>query len=285
MVISIASGKGGTGKTTIAASLAYSLQNSLYLDCDVEEPNGHLLLHPDFHLEERAIKTLPEIDSSKCTVCGKCAEVCEFNALINLQSEIMLIEEMCHSCGACEYFCPEKAINEVPKQIGVVRTGYNVDGVLCIDGVLNVGEISAVPLIKIVKRKTRAEMINIIDSPPGTSCSMVETVRESDYCILVTESSPFGLSDLELAVKVVQTLGVPFGVIINKYDVAYTDMVTYLKNSNIDLLMKIPFSREVAQTYSEGVLPVSKDTIMKENFIKLFQNVSNTTERNNRDGR
>lgn len=285
MIITVASGKGGTGKTTVAASLAHSLADSVYLDCDVEEPNGHLLLHPDYYSKESAFKVLPEIDASKCTVCGKCAELCEFNALINLQTEIMIIEEMCHSCGVCEYFCPEKAIKEIPKEIGKIRIGYNTENILCIDGVLRVGEISAVPLIKAVKERTKPGMVNIIDSPPGTSCSMVETVRESDYCLLVTESSPFGLSDLKLAVEVVQTLGTPFGVIINKYDVTYTEMVIYLKNNNIDLLMKIPFSKEVAQTYSEGVLPVSKDPLLKEEFIKLFQNVSNKIERNNRNGR
>ena len=172
MVISIASGKGGTGKTIISANLVSVIPESVYIDCDVEEPNGHLLLNPRFTAETKTVKLLPRIDYEKCSFCGKCVEVCEFNALINLKFEIVLFEEMCHGCGACEYFCPENAIEEITKEMGVIRTGIAEDNILFADGVLNIGEVSAVPLIKDLKKNVKKDRINILDSPPGTSCSM-----------------------------------------------------------------------------------------------------------------
>lgn len=275
MIISIASGKGGTGKTTIAASLASVIPDSVYIDCDVEEPNGHLLLNPEFILEESALKSLPEIDHEKCNRCNKCVEVCEFNALINLKFEIVLFEEMCHGCGACIYFCPDKIITEQFKKTGVVRTGITADKIIFADGVLNIGEVMAPPLIKKVKEKIISGKTNIIDSPPGTSCSMVEAVRESDFCILVTESTPFGLNDLKLAINVLNTIGIPFGVVINKYDPAFEMTEVYLAERGIDLLMKIPFDRRYAEAYSEGILPLTKYPELKSEFSDMYSQIKN----------
>ncbi|MFA7287715.1 MAG: ATP-binding protein [Melioribacteraceae bacterium] len=279
--ISIASGKGGTGKTTIAASLASIIPNSVYIDCDVEEPNGHLLLKPKIDTEEFVSKLLPKIDPFKCTVCGKCVEVCEFNALINLKFEITLIDEMCHGCGACTYFCPEKAITEIEKPIGVIRRGKTENGILFIDGLLNIGEVAAAPLIKAVKKKinernapgfesTENFKTYIIDSPPGTSCSMVEAVNDSDYCVLVTESTPFGLNDLKLAMEVLKTIGVPFGVVINKYDASYQEMENYIEETKTDLLLKIPFNKKYAVSYSKGILPLILYPELRNDFWGLF---------------
>lgn len=278
MIISVASGKGGTGKTTVAASLASVSPGSVYIDCDVEEPNGHLMLKPEFTSEKPVYKLLPQIDYNKCNFCGKCVDVCEFNALINLKFEIVVLKEMCHSCGACSYFCPEKAITEIEKEIGTIRKGVFNNNSYFVDGILNIGEVSAVPLIKIVKEKPDNEKLTIIDSPPGTSCSMVETVKDSDYCILVTESSPFGLSDLNLAIQVLKEINIPFGVIINKYDKYFTSTEEYLDREKIKLLMKIPFEREIAENYSKGILPVNDRRELKESFISLLKKVESEVE-------
>lgn len=277
MVISVASGKGGTGKTTVAASLATVIPGSVYIDCDVEEPNGHLLLSPAIIEEFPVSKMLPQFNYGKCDFCGRCVEVCEFNGLINLKSEILLFEEMCHSCGACEYFCPQKAITETPKEIGILREGVAKNEVLFFDGLLNIGEISAVPLIKEVKEHIDKKKVNVIDSPPGTSCSMIETVKDSDYCILVTESTPFGLNDLKLAVNVLQTIKVPLGVVINKYDNSFNDLEDYLVKNKIDLLLKIPFERKIAEAYSGGVLPVEAFKEIRQQFEKLFETINTKT--------
>lgn len=278
MIISVASGKGGTGKTTVAAGLASIIKDSVYLDCDVEEPNGHLLLNPEIVSVESSVKLLPEIDYNICTFCGTCVDVCEFNALVNLKFEIVLFEEMCHSCGACGFFCPSHAISERKKEIGIVRTGKYSDGNIYTGGILNIGEVTAVPLISEVKKKIDPAKTNIIDSPPGTSCSMVDAVKNSDYCILVTESSPFGLSDLKLAVEVLRTLGIPFGVVINKYNSAFTETEKYLKESNIDLLLKIIFDRKYAEAYSTGCLPSERFPELKKDFISLYKRIVEISE-------
>lgn len=273
MIISIASGKGGTGKTTVAASLASVIPDSVFIDCDVEEPNGHLLLNPDFLSEESVDKFLPLIDQDKCTFCGKCVEVCEFNALVNLKFEIVLFDEMCHSCGACKYFCPTRAITERVKEIGVVRKGIAKTNSLFADGILNIGEVAAAPLIKEVKKGIVPLKTNILDSPPGTSCSMVETVKDSDFCILVTESTPFGLNDLKLAIEVLKTLNVPFGVVINKYDPSFEEMEYYLNAEKTEILLKILFDRKYAVSYSNGNLPMDDYPELQKDFIALYEKI------------
>lgn len=274
MIISIASGKGGTGKTTVAASLASVIRESVYIDCDVEEPNGHLLLKPKIVSEESAEKLLPQIDHAKCTFCGKCVEVCEFNALINLKFEIVLFEEMCHGCGACKYFCPSKIITERTKEIGKVRVGVTKEKILFADGILNIGESAAAPLIKQVKKKIVEGRTNIIDSPPGTSCSMVETVKDSDFCILVTESTPFGLNDLKLAVNVLRILKIPYGVVINKYEELFAELENYLNGEQINILMKIPFDMQIAKDYSNGKIPALYSKSLKEEFKGVIKKIS-----------
>ena len=277
MIISIASGKGGTGKTTVASCLTSVISGSVYIDCDVEEPNGHIMLHPKFHEETPSVKLLPIIDYSKCSFCGKCSQVCEFNALINLGSELFLIEELCHACGACTYFCPEKAITEKETTIGFVRGGISeLNNNEFYDGILNVGQASAAPLIKDVKKRIQKDKVNIIDCPPGTSCSMVEGVRNSDYCILVTESTPFGLHDLALAVEVLRILNIPFGVVINKYDESFKKLEVYLNTEKINLLMKIPYDKKIAKDYSNGKIPSLSSNTIKEKFISIIKQISAT---------
>ncbi len=278
MIIAIASGKGGTGKTTVAASLIKSIRHGTFIDCDVEEPNGHLMLNPINVDSQIVMKEIPSIDYQKCTFCGKCVEVCEFNALINIGSEILVFDEMCHSCGACKYFCPENAIGEIEKPIGMIHKGKVSESINFVDGFLNIGEASAVPVINKVKKFINEKDLNIIDSPPGTSCSMVETVRGSDYCILVTESSPFGLNDLKLAVDVLSKINVPFGVVINKFDPEFKPMLDFLDTNKIDLLMKIPFDQKIAEGYSIGNLPIEIYPNLKLEMQDLLNNISEKLE-------
>lgn len=274
MNISIASGKGGTGKTTVAVNLALSVQPSVYIDCDVEEPNGHILLKPKITSTKFITKRLPGIDLNKCNFCGKCSEVCEYNAIIALKSDVIVFEEMCHGCGVCSYFCPTKAIEEVEKNIGEIRKGFaKTELTKFIEGELNIGEMSASPLIKQVRKEAFENAINFIDAPPGTSCSMVAAVKDTDYCILVTESTPFGLNDLKLAVNVIHSLGVLFGVVINKYDDNFPALEEYCNSENIPILLKIPFDRKIAELYSRGIPPVCALPELKEKFRTLFDKI------------
>jgi MinD superfamily P-loop ATPase len=282
MKIAIASGKGGTGKTTVAVNLALALPNSVYIDCDVEEPNGHLMLNPAIVAEYKAVKKIPKVNLDICGFCGKCSKVCEFNAITVLKSDVIIFEEMCHGCGACAFFCPREAITEIDKETGIVRTGYVPDELLnFIDAKLNIGEMAAAPLIKEVKKRTYPNRINIIDAPPGTSCSMIETVKDSDYCILVTEPTPFGLNDLKLAVNAISALNVPHGVIINKYDGAYKEIEKYCGANDIPIILKIPFDKKLAELYSAGMPAVKHSAEYREMFKSVCKNIQANLEAKN----
>jgi MinD superfamily P-loop ATPase len=275
LIISIASGKGGTGKTTVACGLASVVPNSAYIDCDVEEPNGYLLLKPVIKKEETVYKLIPKINYDRCDFCNKCSEVCEFNALLNLKTEIYLFDELCHSCGACAYFCPQQAITEVKKETGKLRTGETDNNVLFFDSFLRIGEASAASLIKQVKNSYKGDRTVIIDSPPGTSCSMFEAVKNSDYCVLVTESTPFGLNDLKLAINVLRQLNLPFGIVINKYDEHFFQLDDYIFDNKLTLLLKIPFRMEIAESYSRGELPAETIEDYRLMMLHLFEQVKN----------
>jgi MinD superfamily P-loop ATPase len=283
MIISIASGKGGTGKTTIAVNLALSLPKGTVqlIDCDVEEPNSHLFLTPSIHRVTSVGIPVPRINESKCTYCGKCAQVCEYHAIAVLLKNVLVFDELCHGCGACSYLCPEKGIFEVEREIGIVQEG-NANGINFINGVLNIGEPMASPLIRRVKQKVQKERIVILDAPPGTACPVIESVKGSDFCLLVTEPTPFGLNDLELAVGMLEKLGIPKGVVVNKADIGDRGVWDYCTMKNIPILMEIPMDRKIAESYSKGIPMVVENPSYIPQFLNLIEKVESLHESNRR---
>lgn len=272
MIVSVASGKGGTGKTTIANSLALSLGKVQFLDCDVEEPNAHIFLKP--HINERISVGIPvpEVDESKCSFCGKCADICVFNAIVVIKKKVLFFPELCHGCGGCAYICPEKAIKEVERAIGVIEKG-NSGTIAFTHGILNVGEPMAPPLIRQVKKRINSSTHAIIDASPGTSCPVVEAVKGSDFCLLVTEPTPFGLNDLKLAVGMLRKLTIPFGVIINCADIGDEEVEKYCKSEDISILMTIPWDRRIAEAYSRGIPLIEALPEYQHSFSQLYETI------------
>jgi MinD superfamily P-loop ATPase len=275
MIISIASGKGGTGKTLVATSLAVSLKNECkvqLLDCDVEEPNDHVLLKPILTRSEAVCIPVPKIDEAKCTYCGKCAEICAYHALAVFPKNVLVFSQLCHGCGACSYLCPEKAITEEMREIGVVESGH-ADGIAFAHGKLTVGEAMATPVIRKVKEQTNREDVVIADVPPGTSCPVVESVKGSDFCILVTEPTPFGLHDLALVVETVRELNIPCGIVLNRAGIGDSGVEEFCHKENLPILLTIPLDMEIARNYSRGITMVKGMPQWKESFINIFEQV------------
>ena len=272
MIISVASGKGGTGKTTVATNLALSLGEAQFFDCDVEEPNANIFIKAEIKDSKKVTVTIPEIDKTKCNYCGKCSEFCAYNALAVVKSNVLVFPELCHSCGGCELICPKNAINWCERVIGKVEHGH-ANGIDFYHGLLNVGEMQAIPVIKALKKKVDKKRTVIIDVPPGTSCPVIESIGGSDYCILVTEPTPFGLHDLKLAIEVVRHLNIPFGVIINRDGIGDKKVEVYCQNENIPIILKIPERRKIAHLYSKGIALVSESYEWHEMFGQVFNQI------------
>jgi MinD superfamily P-loop ATPase len=280
MIIAVASGKGGTGKTLVSTSLAFSLKDGQpvqLLDCDVEEPNDHIFLKPVITQKEAVCIPVPKVDEARCTHCGLCAEICAYNALAVLPDRVMVFPELCHGCGACSYLCPEKAITEEGRETGVVEWG-DAGGIDFVQGRINVGEAMAPPAIRQVRERANADGVVIIDVPPGTSCPVVEAVKDSDFCLLVTEPTPFGFNDLVLAVETVRELGIPLGVVLNRAGGEYNKVEEYCLKENIPILLTIPLDTEIARLYSKGVTLAEGMPEMREVFIGLWDEIRQILE-------
>ncbi|MBA2851529.1 MinD superfamily P-loop ATPase [Methanococcus maripaludis] len=281
MNISILSGKGGTGKTTISTNLSILLsenhENVSYFDFDVEEPNGFIFLKPEIEIENKVFKKVPKIDKELCTNCSECSKLCKFNAISITPNNSTVFEKLCHDCGLCYIACPVQAISEILREIGKIESGKSKDisNLNAFRGVLNIGEPSGVPVISALKKFLDVDSINILDAPPGSSCSVINTVEDSDYSILVTEPTKFGLHDLKIAVEVLRYLNIPFGVLINKSDEFDFIIENYCENEKIDILGKIPFSRNIANKYSKGNILINSNVEFTENL----QNIASELEK------
>ena len=279
MIISVASGKGGTGKTTVATNLARSIGSDVQLlDCDVEEPNAHLFINPSIELTQTIFTPVPEVDEKKCTYCGKCAEICRFKAITVLNKNVLVFAELCHSCGGCWEVCPEGAITQSGRELGVIQKGRR-NGIEFAHGKLRVGEAMSPPLIKKVRAHQDPEKLTIIDAPPGTSCPVIASMKDSDFVLLVTEPTPFGLHDLKLAVGAVQILNIPCGLIVNRSDLGDDKVVDYAHQKGLPVLMEMPFDRRIAEAYSRGEMLVDVMPEWKDRFLQLYHEIISIASR------
>jgi MinD superfamily P-loop ATPase len=273
MIITVASGKGGTGKTTIATNLAVSLGADVQLlDCDVEAPNAHLFIKPDIRQVETVTTPVPEVDMQKCSLCGKCAQICQFKAIVVLGGTVLPFVELCHSCGGCMRVCPEKAIRETGRELGVIERGHR-NGLEFVHGKLRVGEAMSPPLIRRVRAYTRPDRLTIIDAPPGTSCPVIATMRGAHFILMVTEPTPFGLHDLKLAVGATRLLEIPCGLVINRADMGDECVRAYAEEEGLPILMEIPFDRRISEAYSRGVMLVEVLPKWQERFVDLYRQI------------
>ncbi|MBN2116196.1 MAG: ATP-binding protein [Anaerolineales bacterium] len=280
MRIAVASGKGGTGKTTIAASLALSLTEAgtlpIFLDGDVEAPNAHLFLNPTFEKRQEVAIQIPQVDDDKCTYCGKCAEVCQYHAIVMMGRKTLVFPQLCHGCGSCARVCPEHAIRETPQVIGVLERGPARSGIPFARGMLNIGEPMAVPVIRQLKHwiEPRAGQLEILDAPPGTSCPVVESMRGADFILLVTEPTPFGLHDLRLAVQVAHELKIPIGVVINRDGIGDDRVDAFCQSEGLPILMRVPFERAIAEGIARGKTLVDIHPEYTDRFRQLFMQIA-----------
>jgi len=276
MDIAVASGKGGTGKTTVATSLAWTAGrqgvNVAYLDCDVEEPDGHLFLQPTLGQGEAVNRLIPEVDPAACTHCGLCGQICRYSAIVCIGKQVLVYTELCHSCGGCMRVCPAGAIREVPVEVGRLESGRAGD-VAFVHGLLNVGEAMSPPVIRAVRGARPEVELAVLDAPPGTSCPVIETLRGCDYTILVTEPTPFGLHDLTLTVEMVRALGQRFGVVINRAGAGDDRTNAYCQAEGIEILAEIPDDRKIAETYSRGQVVAEALPELRATFAALLERV------------
>ncbi|OHB59531.1 MAG: (4Fe-4S)-binding protein [Planctomycetes bacterium RBG_13_46_10] len=280
--IAIASGKGGTGKTTIATNLAHTAsalgQKVQYIDCDVEEPNGHIFLKPRITASREITVDVPQVDMEKCTACGKCGQICQYGAIVCIKEHVLTFEQLCHSCSGCFRICPANAINAKPLKIGDIELG-KAGEIDFVDGRLQIGNVRTPTLIKEVKKLIKKDCLTILDVPPGTSCPVVEAVKGVDFVLLVTEPTPFGLNDLKLAIELVRVMNLPFAVAINRYGIGNEDLEKYCEAENIDIVMKLPDDRRIAEAYSTGQIILDALSEYRQRFSELYEYIKNVKAR------
>lgn len=260
MKIAVLSGKGGTGKTFLSVNLACTEGNSVYVDCDIEEPNGHLFFKPNWQNEKSINVSLPDFDMEACTGCRKCVDFCKFNALVYIKNKIFLFDEVCHSCGGCQILCPAEAVGEKEKEVGIVREGLSSD-VKIISGMLNVGEMTGTPIIGQMMEDIKDEdKTVIIDCPPGSACIVMDSIKDADYCILVGEPTIFGSHNLAMVYELVKLMGKPFGVVLNKCLDGENPSEKFCQEKGIDIIGKIPFNSKIGKMNSDGeILSLASD--------------------------
>ncbi len=285
MQIAIASGKGGTGKTTLAVSLALAIPKAVtLLDCDVEEPNCHIFLAPTVERSEAIGVLVPVVDLDRCLGCGSCSRFCQYHAIAGLDTGPLIFPELCHSCGGCVRVCPTGALTEKTREIGLVEDGW-AGRTRLIQGRLRIGEASSPPLIRAVRRRAPENGVVLIDCPPGTSCPVIAALRGVDFVILVTEPTPFGLHDLRLAVDMVRALSIPLGVVVNRSTEGNRTVRDYCEDEGVSLLLEIPDSREVAEAYSRGQLAVGALPGLRRDLHRLYRRIETRVKSTTATGR
>jgi len=273
MIIAVASGKGGTGKTTVSVNLARTIGSGVQLlDCDVEEPNAHLFLPGREKGSDIVTIPIPLVDESLCDACGECGRFCRYHAIVSFGSSPLVFPELCHGCGGCALVCPRGAIREQGKRIGVVET-READGITLVQGRIDIGVAMAPPLVRAVKETLNKDTTAILDAPPGTSCPVIATLRGSDFVVLVTEPTPFGLHDLRLAVDMVRELAIPFGVVVNRMGVGDDRVHRFCREQEIPVLLELPDDRRIAEAYSRGELVLDALPEYASHFATLLWNI------------
>jgi len=266
MKIAVLSGKGGTGKTFVAVNLACVADKAAYIDCDIEEPNGHLFLKPNIIDTQLDTVTVPEVDPNKCTACRECVEFCRYNALALIKDQLLILEELCHSCGGCILFCPQKALSERKRVIGTIEEGIS-EKIKVLTGYMNIGEESGVSIIKELVKKMPDEGTVVIDCAGGNGCLVMESLRESDFCVLVAEPTIFGVHNLNLVWELVKIFNKPFGVVLNKCLEEENPAEQFCNDHQINILTKIPLEEDLGRINSQGLIAVKE----KESYHKLFE--------------
>lgn len=270
MKIACLSGKGGAGKTLVAVNLAAVAKTATYIDCDVEEPNGRLFLKPKDVQKNIVSSLLPEFDAEKCNGCKKCVQFCRFHALMYIKEKPMVFSEVCHSCGGCMMVCPENAITEKQKPIGILEIGKH-DNLRVVTGILNPGEASGVPVIR--EALKQADGVTIIDCPPGSACSVMESVMDADYCVLVAEATAFGFHNFKMVYELVSLLGKKCGVVINKQEIPFEPLETFCKEQHLDVIARIPYDPEIAALAADGQIVSEKNEQTHKIFAELFEKI------------